>query len=154
MGRGGVADDPKRIVESWTSSSAEETLEIGRRLASQLPKGTILALYGDLGAGKTTLIKGLIHGATGIAEEEICSPTFVYMQDYAGTPSIVHFDLYRLTSSAQFFALGLDEALGGDAICCIEWADRIEELLPKEHWQVTITHQPEGRRRIILEVRR
>jgi tRNA threonylcarbamoyladenosine biosynthesis protein TsaE len=142
MGRGGV--------EAWTSHSAQETMEIGRSLGSQLLAGTVLALYGDLGAGKTTLMKGLISGATGIAEEEICSPTFVYMQDYPGRPPIVHFDLYRLTSSSQFFALGLDEALGGDAVCCIEWADRIEEILPKERLQLTISHEPDGARRIVL----
>lgn len=154
MGRGGVEGDPCRVASSqkiWTSHSAEETAAIGRQLAEELPEGAILLLFGDLGAGKTTLLKGLISEATGTPEEEVCSPTFIYMQEYPGLPSIVHFDLYRLSSPAQFFALGLDEPLGGQAICCIEWADRIEGVLPEGALRLTITHEEGGARRIGLE---
>lgn len=154
MGRGRIEGDPSRIASPqrvWTSYSAEETSTIGRQLAKELPEGTILLLFGDLGTGKTTLVKGLISEATATPEEEVCSPTFIYMQEYSGHPSVVHFDLYRLSSSAQFFALGLDEALGSRAICCVEWADRIEEVVPKEALKLTISHEKGGARRIVLE---
>ncbi len=118
MGRNG-------LIETHTLANAEETIALGRKMASLLPAGTILALTGDLGAGKTTFVQGLALGLH--IHEPVQSPTFVLLNAY---PNLYHFDLYRLKSSADFTALGFEEYFYKHGITAIEWPDRIAELLP------------------------
>ena len=115
-------------------------LEFGRSLKA----GDIVCLYGELGAGKTTFAKGLVAGAAGCDPDEVASPTFVYVNVYDG---VNHFDLYRLAGSDAFVALGLDEMLG-EGICCIEWAERISDLLPDDVIRITLSHVDETTRRM------
>lgn len=112
-----------------------------------MPEGAVLCFFGDLGAGKTTLIKGIAASA-GVPVQQVNSPTFVYMNLYEGSKSIVHFDLYRLENATQFLSMGFDEYLFNDAIVCIEWSERIKELLPDEIMEVTMEHKGEGVREI------
>ncbi len=109
-------------------------------MAQELPSNTVLALSGDLGAGKTTFVQGLARGL-GITDP-IQSPTFVILNLY---PGLFHFDLYRLKSSADFTALGLEEYFQKEGICAIEWPDRIAQLLPPETVHIHFSYDSQGR---------
>lgn len=124
----------------WTfvASSEAETNRLGRALADVLPPGTTIALVGGLGAGKTRFVRALAEGA-GVPPGTVNSPTFVLVQEYAGRWPLYHFDTYRLRSAAdEFLALGGDEYLAAGGVCCIEWADRIADVLPADHLQIEI----------------
>lgn len=133
-------------LETHLFSSAEETLAFGRQMARRLPPNGVLALFGDLGAGKTTFVQGLALGL-GI-QESVQSPTFVLLNVYEG---LSHFDLYRLKKEADFIDLGFEEYFRKGGICAIEWPDRIAKLLPPE--TISIHFMYEGLKRLI-EVRR
>ncbi len=119
---------------------AEELIDLGRRMASELPPNTVLALSGELGAGKTTFVQGLAEGLG--VEGPVPSPTFVLLNVY---PALFHFDLYRLKSSADFLALGFGEYFEKGGVCVIEWPERIEELLPPNTRWIRFAYCPEGR---------
>ncbi len=132
------------------SRSAEETIEHGVRIGKDLPPGSVLCFMGDLGAGKTTFIKGIAKGAGHIAEREVSSPTFSYLHIYSGKLPIYHFDLYRLRSPEEFCSLGFDEYFDADGISCIEWAERIETILPPNTLLLHFAHEGEDTRKIVL----
>ncbi len=136
---------------SFYLNSAEETTALGVKLGSTLPQGTIIALFGDLGAGKTTLIKGLAAAAAGIDPRAVCSPTFTYLNIYSGTTPFYHFDLYRLRNEDDFLSLGFDEYFTTEGICCIEWPERILSLLPERTLLIEIAYSLESSRTITLK---
>ena len=105
------------------SRSEADTIRIARDLAAELPHGGTVLLFGQLGAGKTAFVRGLLAGAGGDADE-VTSPTFTLIQQYAGRVPVTHVDLYRL-SALEAADLGLDEILEGGGIVAIEWADRL-----------------------------
>lgn len=116
------------------SRSVDETIAIGRRFGETARAGDVFALVGDLGAGKTQLVKGIAAGVGAAAD--VTSPTFTLIHEYIGgrTP-LYHFDFYRIESAAEAARLGLDEYFYGDGVCVVEWADRFSELLPdKTRW--------------------
>lgn len=132
------------------TNSKEETFELGVKIGQKLHKGSVLAFYGDLAAGKTTLIKGIAHALGGIDPTEVSSPTFTYLHIYqSDTHVLYHFDLYRLKGPQQFLQMGFDEYLSAGGVCCIEWAERIRGHLPKERIDIFIEHQNEGRSIVI-----
>ncbi len=94
-------------MKRYTSQSLEQTYTLGRQLAKTLPVNSVISLSGDLGAGKTQLVKGIVAGATGISEEQVASPTFVYLNIYEGPKTIYHFDLYRLHDIDEFLKHGI-----------------------------------------------
>ncbi|MFP4301593.1 MAG: tRNA (adenosine(37)-N6)-threonylcarbamoyltransferase complex ATPase subunit type 1 TsaE [Alkalispirochaetaceae bacterium] len=127
-----------------STKSPEETAELATGVARSLPPGSIVALTGDLGAGKTAFVKAAA-AALGVTEE-ITSPTYTIIAEY---PGLVHMDLYRLQDADEFELLGVDEYLQGNRIAMIEWAERAKEALPRDRtvW-VEITFE-EGDRRTI-----
>jgi tRNA threonylcarbamoyladenosine biosynthesis protein TsaE len=129
-----------RFKEKYFLASREETIALGQIFAKLLPKGSILALSGDLGAGKTTFVQGLAEGL-GISEP-IQSPTFILLNLYEG---LFHFDLYRMKKTADFLSLGFEEYFVKEGICCIEWPDRIAEILPSETIYIHFAYENEGR---------
>lgn len=153
MGRGaGISKPFPKIQQIIETSSAEETLAFGRYLASSLKSGSLVALFGDLGAGKTTLIKGIVSEISKIHTEEICSPTFSYLNIYEeGQIPVYHFDLYRLNSVEEFLDLGFDEFLFGEGIACLEWSERIASILPSYTQNITLTYDGADKRRILYE---
>jgi len=131
--------------------SDEETVLFGRELAKQLPSGQIVAFSGDLGAGKTTMIKGIVAELTGASEESVMSPTFVLHSAYGNAPVVHHFDLYRLAGVDEFCSLGFEEMVFSDGVSCIEWPERIAEILPEETLWIHLSHHPEGGREVRVE---
>lgn len=133
------------------TTSPEETLVLGKRLAAYLQPGDIVALYGDLGAGKTHLVKG-ICAALGVPAASVTSPTFTLVNEYAGVRfPIYHFDAYRIERVEEFFELGYEEYFFGDGVCLLEWPERVEPLLPDETLRLRLTHEGATLRRISWE---
>ncbi|MFO0876863.1 MAG: tRNA (adenosine(37)-N6)-threonylcarbamoyltransferase complex ATPase subunit type 1 TsaE [Gemmataceae bacterium] len=129
----------------------EATARLGRNLASRLFPGTVIALVGQLGAGKTQLVRAVAEGLDVRDPRVVTSPTFVLLQQYAGRLPIYHFDVYRLPGVAAFEDLGGPELLEGDGVCLIEWADKIEPALPVDHLRITLEATGESSRRAILQ---
>lgn len=135
-----------------TSESVERTIEIGRRLGALLEPGDVVALVGQLGAGKTCLTRGVAEGI-GADPDIVTSPTFVLINEYEGAIPLYHFDAYRLSCPADMQALGSDEYFAGNGACLVEWADRVEECLPDDYLRVTILIDGPTSRRIRLDAR-
>ena len=144
-----AAPSPSRAVLAVTSSSVEETQAFGERLGRVLQAGDVVALSGELGSGKTTLIQGI---AKGLARDPstIKSPTFVLMREYPGDVPLVHIDAYRLAGASAASWLDIDLMFSPRKITLIEWAERCEGALPAEHLTVQMTHVSAHRRRIEL----
>lgn len=130
----------------YISGSFEETIKIAKNYASTLTNGSVVLLYGEIGAGKTAFTKGIALGL-GI-KEEITSPTYAYMNDYGGI--LYHYDCYRLSSGEDAESLGLTDYFYLDGICVIEWPENIESVLPKKVKKVEIIKLSENERKIIL----
>jgi len=129
------------------------TEAFGHRLASHLFSGAVIGLVGPLGAGKTHLVRAVAEGLGVLNSRLVSSPTFVLIQEYAGRLPIYHFDAYRLRSSQEFVELGAHEYFEGKGVCLVEWADRVEDVLPQEHLRMTLEIIGETARRITLEAR-
>ena len=131
------------------SNCAVETEDFGRVLGASLLPGTVVALSGDLGAGKTTLIKGIISGLSKEPILNITSPTFNYVNTY--DDYIHHFDLYRIKDAEDFIARGFRDYFDETSVCCIEWAEKIATLLPKDTLFVSLQYSGENRRTISIK---
>ncbi len=134
-----------------SSSSEEDTLAIARALGAVLAPGDVVALTGDLGAGKTVFCKGLGE-ALGIPADRVTSPSFTIVTEHTGRMPFRHVDAYRLSSAREALEIGLDELFGGEGVCVVEWAEKIDILLPNERIQVTFLFSEEGgdRRRLLV----
>jgi tRNA threonylcarbamoyladenosine biosynthesis protein TsaE len=133
---------------SITTHSEEETTAVGRELAATLSAGDVLLLYGDLGAGKTALVRGLAEGL-GVSREDVSSPTFTLIQEYrGGRLTLFHVDLYRIEDPREVDELGLDD-LAVDGVLAIEWAERLPGP-PRSAIRVSIEHAGESERRVTL----
>jgi len=113
------------------------TARLGAALAAALPAGSVVALIGTLGAGKTRLVQG-IATALGVDPADVLSPTYVIVHEYRGERPIYHFDAYRLKDDDEFLELGPEEYFASDGITLIEWADRVQRCLPRERLEVRI----------------
>jgi len=138
-------------MDAFLSYSSTETMKFARSFGSTLPINSVVCFFGDLGAGKTTFIKGLLHGAADLDPSEVQSPTFVYLNIYEGTKTIFHFDLYRLKDSDEFLSMGFDEYFEAGGICCIEWSERISSYLPYGCIQIFLEHAGENKRLITIK---
>ena len=134
---------------SLISNSEEETKRCAERLAQQLKAGDIVLLQGDLGAGKTTFVKGLAQ-AFKVNPRAVVSPTFVLMNYYKGKLPVYHFDLYRLGNPKELDTLDFDEYFYGKGISLIEWPERLGAHKPKQYYLVEFKHQGENKRGICI----
>jgi len=125
--------------------SAAATFAAGVSLGKTLTSNAILAFFGDLGAGKTTFIKGV---ASIFSSDTITSPTFTYLHIYSGKLPLYHFDLYRIRSEKDFIDLGFTEYFQSGVICLIEWAEKIESLLPVNTLRIFLEHAGGDNRKI------
>ena len=135
-------------AQYFETFSDEETRALGRRLAPQL-HGVVL-LIGDLGAGKTTLAKGIVEGLGAAAADEVSSPTFTLIHEYGDPVKVYHADLYRLDTAEQVRRLGLEELFDKPALTLIEWGERFPEIIPLNHTEIHLTYTPGDTRLIEL----
>ena len=140
-------------MKSYRTHSEEETIELGRTLARELPRRAVVLLIGNLGAGKTALSKGILSGLGVAVPEEVTSPTFTLIHEY-GNGAAYHIDLYRLDTEAQVATLGLDELFDRDAVVLIEWGERFPRLMPDERFEIRIESVGEDERRFELREHR
>lgn len=131
-----------------TTFTPEETKEFGRALAKELKAGSVVALSGPLGSGKTVLIQGICSGL-GVTEF-VTSPSFVIINEYPGKVKVYHFDLYRLENIEEFIKLGYEEYFYGNGITLIEWAEKIKTFLPEERMEINLEILSEKERRILV----
>jgi len=129
------------------SNCPEDTWKIAEKLVSMVNKQGIIALHGDLGAGKTCFVQGMSR-ALGIGIP-ISSPTYTLIDEYEGENPLYHIDLYRLSNSIEVLGIGLEEYLEKDGLIAIEWAERGEDLLPEDSIHVHISKDDEFKRRTI-----
>lgn len=133
------------------ASSPEETQDAGRQLASSLEPGSVVCLYGGLGAGKTVFVKGMAS-ALGIDPRDIISASFTIIAEYDSSPPLYHADLYRLDKGADLEDLGLYDYMDGEGITVIEWADRLPDVESEGAIKVNINLVSEDTREIIIDV--
>jgi tRNA threonylcarbamoyladenosine biosynthesis protein TsaE len=139
------------MVETFLTRSELETTAAGRRLAAQLEAGSVVLLFGDLGAGKTAFVRGLAEGLA-LSGDQVSSPTFTIVQEYrGGRLPLFHADLYRLNDAREVEDLGLDEISAG-GVLAVEWADKLETE-PPGAVRVTIDHAGEHERQLTVDTR-
>ena len=134
---------------TYITRTEEETIALGKKIGSKLQKGDIIALQGTLGAGKTTITKG-IAVSLGI-EDTITSPTFCLISEYEGKMPLYHMDVYRLEGTEDFINLGVDDMLYGRGVCLIEWSEKIMDELPKKTIILRLMPNEDGSRTITIE---
>lgn len=137
----------------FITDSASKTIELGRKIGQQLKGGEIIGLTGNLGAGKTHLVKGLASGVGAEnAEKGVNSPTFVLVNEYLGQLDIYHIDAYRLNCQAEFETIGFDDFCYPGSVVVIEWADKVESaLLGMDIISIKLSHQGGDKRKIHIE---
>jgi tRNA threonylcarbamoyladenosine biosynthesis protein TsaE len=128
------------------TQSEEDTIALGERLAGELPSKAVVLLIGNLGAGKTTIAKGIVKGLGAARPEEVSSPTFTLIHEYS--PSVYHIDLYRLDSAAQLETLGLEEIFDREAVVLIEWGEKFLGRMPRERIEIRLRATGENSREI------
>ena len=135
----------------FETHSAEETTQLGRQLAAELKPGSIVLLRGELGAGKTTMVKGIAEGWNAARAEDVTSPTFTLIHEYRGPEiTLYHIDLYRIDTQRELDTLALDDLMDPKSILLIEWGEKFERLMKECETEITIEHQGSDERRISL----
>ena len=135
-------------VLRFETQSAEETLAVGQQLASLLPPNAVVLLIGELGAGKTTLTKGIVEGRKAASADDVSSPTFTLIHEYGNPASVYHADLYRLDTAEEARRLGLEELFERQGLTLVEWGERFPELFPADRIEIHVRHKGEDRRDI------
>ena len=125
-------------MPTYRTASEEATIALGEQLARGLPRQRVVLLIGNLGAGKTTMAKGIVRGLGAAEPEDVSSPTFTLIHEYGTEGRVYHIDLYRLDEASQVATLGLDEIFERDAVVLIEWGERFPQLLPAERTEIRI----------------
>jgi tRNA threonylcarbamoyladenosine biosynthesis protein TsaE len=133
-------------LRTYLTRSEEETIELGAALAQRLPERSVVLLIGDLGAGKTTLAKGIVKGLGAASIEDVSSPTFTLIHEYG--PGVYHIDLYRLEEEREVETLGLDEIFTKRAVTLIEWGERFPRLMPPGRLEIRLESTADEGRRI------
>jgi tRNA threonylcarbamoyladenosine biosynthesis protein TsaE len=137
-------------MKKYISSGPDETERIGFRLGKCLKPGDVVGLYGELGSGKTTMVKG-IASAFGIRDKDVASASFTIISEYRSVPAFTHIDLYRIEREEEIDEIGLWEHLGGQEIAVIEWAEKAESGLPRDAIKVRLKSLDNNVRDITIE---
>src|SRR6266702_335585 len=142
-----------RMTREFTTNSAEETIALGRELASMLTAPKLVLLRGDLGAGKTTLVKGIAQGFQAASEEDVTSPTFTLVHEYRGpSATLYHIDLYRVDTPRELETLGLDDLMGDNSVLLIEWGEKFARFERERNVEIRLERVAETERKIRLSV--
>ncbi len=138
-------------VREFTTSSPEETIALGRDLAQMLTPPKVILLRGDLGAGKTTLVKGIAQAFDAASEDDVTSPTFTLIHEYRGPKAtLYHIDLYRVDTQRELETLGLDDLMGENHILLIEWGEKFPRFQRERDLEIALERTGENERRIVL----
>ena len=138
-------------VREFTTSSPEETIALGRELASLLTPPKLVLLRGDLGAGKTTLVKGIAQAFEAASEDDVTSPTFTLIHEYRGPrATLYHIDLYRVDTQRELETLGLDDLMGENSILLIEWGAKFPRFQRERDVEIAIERTGENQRRMVV----
>ena len=136
-------------MAEFISHSQLETEEVGRKLAEKLPGGSVVAMYGDLGAGKTAFVRGMARGM-GLSCR-VSSPTFTIVNEYLGPRELIHFDMYRLSSADELFDIGWEDYLSRGAVCAVEWSENVQDAFFGDEVVVRIEKLNDTDRKITIE---
>jgi len=131
------------------SNSERETEALGERYAAGLQGGAVIAMYGDLGAGKTAFVRGMARGMG--LDCRVNSPTFTIVNEYLGERELIHFDMYRLSSADELFDIGWEDYISRGAVCAVEWSENVEDAFYGDEYVVTIEKLGDSERRITIE---
>jgi tRNA threonylcarbamoyladenosine biosynthesis protein TsaE len=137
------------MTREFTTKSAEETIALGRELASMLTPPKLVLLRGDLGAGKTTLVKGIAQGFQAASEEDVTSPTFTLVHEYRGPlATIYHIDLYRVDTPQELETLGIDDLMTDNGVLLIEWGEKFARFDREKDVEIALERISDNERRI------
>src|SRR5215471_13196772 len=140
------------MTREFTTKSPEETIALGRELATLLGPPKLVLLSGDLGTGKTTLVKGIAQGFQAAAEQDVTSPTFTLIHEYHGPAAILyHIDLYRIDSQRELDTLAVDDLMGENAVLLIEWGEKFMRFKRERDVEITLERMSDTERRVVLE---
>ena len=139
------------MKKKFTTHSAEETVALGRRLAAQLRPPRLVLLRGELGAGKTTLIKGIAEGFGAARQDDVTSPTFTLVHEYRSPQvNVYHVDLYRVDTPRELETLGLDDLFAPNAVLLIEWGEKFERFRRERDVEISLERTGENERKILF----
>ena len=136
-------------MATFFSNNEAETEELGARLAARLPDGAVVAMYGDLGAGKTAFVRGMARGMG--LDCRVSSPTFTIVNEYLGQRELIHFDMYRLSGADELFEIGWEDYLSRGAVCAVEWSEKVRDAFFGDEITVAIDKLGDTRRKITIE---
>ena len=136
-------------MATFFSNNEAETEELGARLSARLPDGAVVAMYGDLGAGKTAFVRGMARGMG--LDCRVSSPTFTIVNEYLGPRELIHFDMYRLSGADELFEIGWEDYLNRGAVCAVEWSEKVQDAFFGDEITVTIEKLGDTRRKITIE---
>ena len=136
-------------MQTFISRSEAQTEAVGEQFAKNLADGTVVAMYGDLGAGKTAFVRGMARGM-GLTCR-VSSPTFTIVNEYCGERELIHFDMYRLSSADELFDIGWEDYLNRGAVCAVEWSENVQDAFFGDEIKVTITKLSDTERKIVIE---
>lgn len=136
-------------MSTYFSNNEAETEDLGRRLAETLPNGAVVAMYGDLGAGKTAFVRGMARGL-GLSCR-VSSPTFTIVNEYLGERELIHFDMYRLSGADELFEIGWEDYLSRGAVCAVEWSEKVRDAFFGDEITVAIDKTGDTSRSITIE---
>ena len=136
-------------MQTFISRSEAETEKIGEQFAKNLADGTVVAMYGDLGAGKTAFVRGMARGM-GLTCR-VSSPTFTIVNEYEGQRELIHFDMYRLNDADELFEIGWEDYLARGAVCAVEWSEKIEDAFFGDETVLRIEKLGDNERKITIE---
>jgi tRNA threonylcarbamoyladenosine biosynthesis protein TsaE len=141
-------------TQEFTTHSEDETIALGRTLAASLAPPKLVVLRGELGAGKTTLIKGIAEGFRAASEEDVTSPTFTLVHEYRGPEVVVyHIDLYRVDTARELETLGIDDLISENSVLLIEWGEKFARFLRERDVEIALNRLGENDRRIKVDSR-
>ena len=126
-----------------------ETEELGARLAKSIDGGAVIAMYGDLGAGKTAFVRGMARGMG--LDCRVSSPTFTIVNEYLGERELIHFDMYRLSSGDELFDIGWEDYISRGAVCAVEWSENVEDAFYGDEIKLSIEKLSDTERKITIE---
>lgn len=133
----------------YFSKSEKDTEQIGQDFAKNLPGGTVVAMYGDLGAGKTAFVRGMAKGMG--LDCRVSSPTFTIVNEYLGERELIHFDMYRLDDADELFDIGWEDYLNRGAVCAVEWSENVQDAFFGDETVVRIEKLGDTERKITIE---